>query len=519
MSSLFKGLASVLTPGTSFPTSPTSNPSTDLLRFGQVIDVILDDTSDYYGSDVGIGIIRFRLIPDDISLAEKDISRFAFPVDRANFRVPLPGEQVTIYTIKVGSQLYFGYGQIVQNAYNNVYNSDPFLATRVKYVEQDPLGLSTLQAGLSPDVGKGFAKRFNEKLNIPIEVYEAAAKHPPLNLREGDLTLQGRFGAQVRFTSTLEDISVHKNTSAVKTIGDNQLTGLKGLATSDGDPIVIFQAAKLIPATEKGFTNNDRLDDNSIVDAESSIYLTSTQSIPLEVACSRNLFSWNISITTKAVSKEVDMDSTALSQLIPDKWDPTDTFDINIAGTVGFPAGGAGGYSGGTVLISPAGETSTTPSLWNEAQRYVGWKYLLGSKPTIKDNTLVSSKYLNGALAHDCSGFVNAVLTGPGSKQVFNRSSETTVAAGKNFQQVPTLTAALLNKEGLAIGMDTGPTSFDGGRRYGIDHILLTIANPNTGQIEVWQSSGGKGTNFISVDQAVTQINKKCQRIYLSDFK
>ena len=363
MSSLFKGLSSVLTPGTTFPTSPTSNPSTDLLRFGQVLDVILDDTSDYYGSDVGIGIIRFRLMPDDISLAEKDISRFAFPVDRANFKVPLPGEQVIIYTIKVASQLYFGYGQIIQNAYNNVYNSDPFLATRVKYVEQDPLGLSTLQAGLSADVGKGFAKRFNEKLSIPAEVYEAAVKHPPLNLREGDTTIQGRFGAQVRFTSTLEDVSTHKNVAATKIIGDNVLTGKSGLATSDGDPIVILQAAKLTPATEKGFTNNDRLDDNSIVDAESSIYLTSTQSIPLEVACSRTMFTWNITLITKENSKEIDVDSSTLSQFFPETFDPNDVFIINAAGTLiyGGDSHGYGGPGGVEVVDNPTATDSSRP--------------------------------------------------------------------------------------------------------------------------------------------------------------
>lgn len=361
MSSLFKGLSSVFAPGTSFPTSPTSNPSTDLLRFGQVIDVILDDSSDYYGSDTAIGIIRFRLIPDDISLAEKDISRFAFPIDRTNYKVPLPGEQVMIYTIKVGPQLFFGYGQIVQNAYNNAYNSDPFLATRVQYVEQDPFGLSTLQAGLSPDVGSRFAKRFNEKLNIPIEVYEAALKHPPLNVREGDVVIQGRFGAQVRFTSTLEDTSIHKNIAATKIIGDNVLTGKSGLATSDGDPIIILQAAKLTPATEKGFTSNDRLDDNSIVDAESSIYLTSTQSIPIEVACSRTMFTWNVSLITKENSREVDVESSTLSKFFPETFDPNDVFTINAQGTLiyGGDSHGYGGPGGVEVVDNP---TAVDPS-------------------------------------------------------------------------------------------------------------------------------------------------------------
>lgn len=362
MSSLFKGLASVLTPGTSFPTTPTSNPSADLVRFGQVLDVVLDDSSEYYSSDIGIGVIRFRLIPDDITKAENTIGTFAFPLDKTNYRVPLPGEQVLIYTIKVGTQFYFGYGQVVQSNYNNGYNAEPFIATLTKYVEQDPLGLSAFQAAISPDVGKGFEKRFIDKLHIPIEVYNGVANHPPLNLREGDTVIQGRFGAQIKFTSTLEDVSVHKNLSAVKTIGDDKLTGTNGLASSDGDPLVILQASRIVPATEKGYTSDNRLDDNSIVNSDSSIYLTSTQSIPIEITCSRKLFTWNVSIITNAVSKDLDVNASTLSQLIPDKYDPSQAFTINAAGTLTYGADshGYGGPGGVEVIDNP---TATDPSM------------------------------------------------------------------------------------------------------------------------------------------------------------
>lgn len=526
MSSLFKGLASVFAPGTSFPTSPSANVTADFVKFGQVLDVILNDTSEFYSSDAGIGVIRFRLMPEDLTIAESEVSRFAAPIDKTNYRVPLPGEQVLIYTVKYGTQFFHAYGQVVQSNYNNAYNVDPFLATRAEYIEQDPLGISQLQAALSADTAKGFEKRFSEKLDIPIETYQYQKDYPPLSVREGDTILQGRWGSQIRFTSTLEQPTVKSIKG--KAVGLSPLSGNEGLASGDGDPLIIMQATlqtkdKLSSSIQKaGFKDGSGLDDLAVnSNCDSAIYLASTQVIPIEIACSRTLFSWNVSVITKETSKEVDINSTALSQLIPDRWDPSDTFDINVAGIVGLPiaGNGGGGFSGGTVIKSPEGETTTAESLWNEAQKYVGWKYKLGAKPKVSNGSIVSTYYEGTTPTLDCSGFVNAVLTGPGSQQVFGRSSETTVAAGKGFRQVASLTADMLAKEGIAIGMDTGPTDFDGGRPYGIDHILLTITNPSTGQIEVWQSSGRVGTNSKSVDQAIANINKRCQRIYISDFK
>ncbi len=53
-------------------------------------------------------------------------------------------------------------------------------------------------------------------------------------------------------------------------------------------------------------------------------------------------------------------------------------------------------------------------------------------------------------------------------------------------------------REGLTIGLDTGVKSWDSGRYGGIDHIVQTYKDPETGVMMVSQSSGGIGVHVMS---------------------
>jgi hypothetical protein len=89
----------------------------------------------------------------------------------------------------------------------------------------------------------------------------------PLQPYEGDFIMEGRFGNSIRFSSTIP-------TNAPEGYYWTSPSWTSGKTNSDGDPIIIL-ANGHIPKTKKEFVVED-------VDLDaSSIYLTSTQKIPL----------------------------------------------------------------------------------------------------------------------------------------------------------------------------------------------------------------------------------------------
>ena len=229
----------------------------------------------------------------------------------------------------------------------------------------------------------------------------------------------------------------------------------------------------------------------------------------------------NIKFITKGVSHKIDGNGwyTTLESLASPRAD--ELLDPK------FPANPTVSKTN-SVLESERKSTSTTidPSrnLYNETIKYKDYVYELGykgAKITVNRGPN-KGKSFN---ATDCSGFVNSVLgTNLGS-------SESTTASGKNFTQVSTLTANNL-KDGDVIGVDNGPTSFDRGRLYGIDHILIVINNPNTNQLEIWESNGPSvskynneetnsygGVHATALETKIAALNKKSKKIFVSSFK
>jgi hypothetical protein len=329
MSSLYKGLGDVYGPKSYlYPTSKGMY-NFEKVKYGQVLDVILDDSSDYYGSDIGIGAIRFRLIPDDYKKSENQIQTFALPADRSHFKIPLPGEQVLIYPFLLGQRAGYLYGPIVEQDFNSTYNSQPFTATAPKYVDQDTLLVAVDE--------KSLATRFEKKLHIPLEAYKNAAMYVT-NAREGDTIIRGRFGSLIRFTSTMEKI-VNESFSEEPAIGGDILG--KSYSSGDGDPIVILQASRIANVSRPS-----TIQDTNINTSDASVYLTSNQVIPIQLACSKTLYSWNVNVITgKNVTQTVDEATARLSAFFPDGYDPNEVFTINL--NVTFVNGGAGIGPGG----------------------------------------------------------------------------------------------------------------------------------------------------------------------------
>ena len=130
-------------------------------------------------------------------------------------------------------------------------------------------------------------KTFNERSNI----------HPLLPF-EGDVIQEGRWGNSIRFSSTI------KNKKTGQSLNNWSLTG------TSGDPITIIRNGQG-QRTDEGWVpiieeiNND----------DSSIYLTSTQSIPL-IASSTNYFSYPTGLTptipNQYVGKQIIINSGRL---------------------------------------------------------------------------------------------------------------------------------------------------------------------------------------------------------------
>ena len=199
MGSTFKGLSEVLGPNNIKSRSSTRKKGSERVLLGHVLDVVLDSTSPYFNSEYGIGAIRFRAIPEDYKKPEADIDLFAFPIDRARYQVPLPGEQVAIYPIIVGTMLKYAYGTIIKQSLNIAYGSEPFLSTTAFDIDKNILDALVNEATL--------ATRFKDKLQIPYEDYENSS-YGVMSLREGDMIFEGRFGSSILFTSTMDKIIV-----------------------------------------------------------------------------------------------------------------------------------------------------------------------------------------------------------------------------------------------------------------------------------------------------------------------
>lgn len=72
-------------------------------------------------------------------------------------------------------------------------------------------------------------------------------------------------------------------------------------------------------------------------------------------------------------------------------------------------------------------------------------------------------------------------------------------------------------KEGMIIGEDNGPTKWDGGRYKGIDHIVMVVRDPKSGELMVSQSRGGEGVELSSLDKYLERKQANGVKLYATD--
>jgi cell wall-associated NlpC family hydrolase len=134
---------------------------------------------------------------------------------------------------------------------------------------------------------------------------------------------------------------------------------------------------------------------------------------------------------------------------------------------------------------------------YGASQSLEGQKYLFGGDGT-------------GGGGVDCSGAVCKIVGLP------RTTSEGILTHSNNFRMFSGDPSELTH--GTVVGFDTGPTSFDGGRRYGIDHVGVVVKNPKTGKLEYKHSAGSTGFKTLSVEDMLKKY-KNSGAIYLGNYK
>jgi len=250
-----------------------------MLQSAEVIEVILTDTiANYY-------TIRFKFLNRPGNNDEN--TNTAFPLNAHVKSIPVPGEIVLI----VNAASSFA-GNFRLNEGTFYYMNDVNVQSNINYNGVPTSGkVPVSNAASYQNASYGVVSTPNQSQpNRSKKTFKLLDGQNPLQLFEGDVVIEGRSGNSVRLSSTI-----------------NGLTGITKQPTwtlgNPGDPIMIITNTKK-NSSSKGFRIEDINKDDS------SIYLTSTQRIPLKLAGPTTVTNINIGTFTQNLSgKQIIMSS------------------------------------------------------------------------------------------------------------------------------------------------------------------------------------------------------------------
>ena len=250
-----------------------------MLQSAEVIEVILTDTIPNYYT------IRFKFLNRPGNNDEN--TNTAFPLNAHVKSIPVPGEIVLI----VNAASSFA-GNFRLNEGTFYYMNDVNVQSNINYNGVPTSGKVPFSNAASyQNASFGVVSTPNQSQpNRVKKTFKLLDGQNALQLFEGDVVIEGRSGNSVRLSSTI-----------------NGLTGITKQPTwtlgNPGDPIMIITNTKKNSST-KGFRIEDINKDDS------SIYLTSTQRIPLKLAGPTTVTNINIGTFTQNLSgKQIIMSS------------------------------------------------------------------------------------------------------------------------------------------------------------------------------------------------------------------
>ena len=257
-----------------FQNDPIGDPIEERIKVGRVIDIILNDKYPKfkkYGGDSAIGTIKFK--PINFATPGESFAKPFFPNISS---LPLVNEIVLIFKLpgnninKAGANESFYYINSI-NLWNTPHhNAFPEVSTLSKSTENQQ-SYSQVEEG-NPGVNSDKLKQIN--LNSPVNksqrtFIEKSNIHPLLPF-PGDNIYQGRFGNSIRLGST----NVSEDEALKHKLNEWSQTG------SSGDPITIVRNGQPDKTEKPGYKHIIEEVNKDLT----SIYLTSTQTIPIDLA-------------------------------------------------------------------------------------------------------------------------------------------------------------------------------------------------------------------------------------------
>lgn len=338
MSSLNKGLSEYISPSRQVGAASPTNLETFTCH---VLEVVKDEKSPYYDPKLGtasIGSIKVKIVDRQYNKYEDEAYYRAFPFDRGDYTIPLPGEAV-ICTIGVtpiadGPNRTIGmsilYMAVVSLDSQLTKNIAPFLSSDAYHVDSKLAGFFQ-QLQIDSEIVK---KRFDNRLDIAEKAFVDSVGTSLM--RPGDTILEGRFGGLIKMTST----------QAEGWDPINQITNI-GTTSMPSDPMTIIKAHRRYvrktfesPLIKSLLGKPDYLDDDINFD-DASIYMLSTQNVPLEIQCSEKLKSWNYTTHIDGLSTTLSK-MTSLGTLYGGGFDPNAKLSLKLVGTLGIEGAGGG---------------------------------------------------------------------------------------------------------------------------------------------------------------------------------
>ena len=247
------------------------------LQAVRVMSIVLDETHPRFfelGEWNGLGTIEYEPVKTPFSGNARPTAKpllgnnKGLPlVNEIVYIIPLPNTKIGIITSNVSSY-YINVIALWNHPHHNGYPKDPNTLPESQQVDYIQTQLGNIRRVTDQSTEIFLGNTFVERANI----------HPLLPF-EGDIITEGRWGNSIRLGSTVTT----KPPTVYKSLNNWSTTG------SSGDPIIIIRNGQGSQLGDEGwvpFTEN-------INDNDSSIYLTSTQRLPLQVSKNVTYNSYN----------------------------------------------------------------------------------------------------------------------------------------------------------------------------------------------------------------------------------
>ncbi|KGU57867.1 peptidoglycan-binding protein [Xanthomonas phaseoli pv. phaseoli] len=194
-----------------------------------------------------------------------------------------------------------------------------------------------------------------------------------------------------------------------------------------------------------------------------------------------------------------------------------------ISATQQAPSHAAPAHSAPAQPEKPAAQGIALHAAYDLTNKYDHVKYGLGAKDPDKGRVDCSGwvvEMQNATMDEINKGAGKAIFTkdekfSPGFDSASELLRKAELRSGVLIQGKDVTAQSL--KEGMIIGEDNGPQSWDKGRYKSIDHITMVVRDPKDGQLKISQSRGGEGVELSSLDSYLERKHAKGVKLYASD--